>query len=95
MILAWPLLTALAAGLMWRHRNEIGGRGWGWFLAWIAAGFLMSFSLITGFSIGLFILPFAGGALIWVARRSPHLLQASGFVAGIAAAALSIAAINA
>jgi hypothetical protein len=95
MILAWPLLAAFAGAVMWRHRNESGGRGWPWFLAWIAAGSLMSFSLITGFSIGLFILPFAGGALIWVARRSPHLLQASGFVAGIGATALLIAAINA
>ena len=95
MILAWPLLVAFAATLMWRHRNEVGGRGWLWFLAWIVAGFLMSFSLITGFSIGLFILPLAGGVLIWVARRSPHLLQASGFVAGIGATALLATAINA
>ena len=95
MILAWPLLLALAATLMWRHRKEVGGRGWLWFLAWLIAGFLMSFSLITGFSIGLLILPLAGGLLIWVARRSPHLLQASGFVAGLGATALLVAAINA
>jgi len=95
MILAWPLLAAFAAAVMWRHRNEAGGRGWLWFLAWIVAGFLMSFSLITGFSIGLFILPFAAAALIWVARRSPHLFPASGFVAGIGATALLVAAINA
>ena len=95
MILAWALLAAFAAVVMWRHRNEVGGQGWPWFLAWIVAGFLMSFSLIAGFSIGLFILPFAAATLIWVARRSPHPLPASGFVAGIGATALLVTAINA
>jgi hypothetical protein len=95
MILAWPLVVAFAAGLMWRRRDEVGGRGRRWCLAWIVAGFLISFSLVTGFSIGLFILPLAGGVLIWVARRSPHPLQASGFVVGLGATALLVAAINA
>jgi hypothetical protein len=93
LILAWPLLIVLAATLMWRHRGEVGGRGLRWFLIWIGVGFLMSISLITGFSIGMFILPFAGAALIWAARRAPHLPEASGFVGGIGAAALLVAAI--
>jgi hypothetical protein len=54
----------------------------------------MSFSLVTGFSIGLLLLPFAAAALIWVATRSPHLVEASGFVLGIAATALLIVGIN-
>lgn len=95
MILAWPLLVAFAGALMWRHRDEVGGRGWLWFVVWAIAGFLMSFSLISGFSIGLFILPFAGGLLLWVARRSPHPLQASGFVAGVGVTALLLTALTA
>jgi hypothetical protein len=55
----------------------------------------MTFSFVTGFSIGLFILPIAAGALIWVALRSPHLREASGFAAGIAATALLVAAVTA
>lgn len=95
MILAWPLVVVAAAVLAWRHRKEAGGRGWRWSLAWIVAGFLMSFSLVTGFSIGLLILPVAAAALIWVASRSPHLPEAAGFVAGVGTTAVLIAALNA
>jgi hypothetical protein len=95
LILAWPLLVLIAAVLGWSRRGEPGGRGWRWFLAWSLAGFLMSFSLITGLSIGLLILPFAAGTLIWAALRSPHTREASGFLAGIAATAVLIAALNA
>ncbi len=95
MILAWPLLVFIAAALAWRRHGEPGGRGWRWFLAWSLAGFLMSFSLVTGFSIGLFILPVAAGTLMWDALRSPHLREASGFVAWLGATALLIAAVTA
>jgi len=95
LILAWPLLLALAVTLMWRYRNEAGGRGPRWFLVWIAAGFLMSFSLVTGFSIGMFVLPLAGVVLILAARRAPHPPEALGFVGGIGATALLVAAIAA
>jgi hypothetical protein len=94
-ILAWPLLILMAGAFAWKRREYAGGRGWEWFLVWIMAGFLMSFSLITGFSIGPLILPLAAVSLIWVARCSPHLSEASGFVAGIALTAVLIAAINA
>ena len=94
MLLAWPLLLGLAAIVLWRHREDVGGHGWRWSLAWIVAGFLMSFSLITGFTIGLFVLPFAATVLLWVARRSPHLLEASGFIAGIGVTAALLAALN-
>jgi hypothetical protein len=95
MILAWPLLVVVAASLAWQRRGAPGGRGGPWFTAWLVTGFLMSFSLITGLSIGLFILPIAAAVLIWVATRSPHLVEASGFVLGIAATALLIVGVNA
>ena len=100
MILAWPLLVLLAAIILRQRRNDPaalrqGGHGPVWFLLWTAAGFLMSFSLATGFSIGLLILPFAAISLLWVARRSPYYLEASGFLAGIGATAVLIATIAA
>jgi hypothetical protein len=94
MILAWPLLIVVAAGLAWRRRGALGGRGGPWFAAWLLAGLLTSFSLVTGLSIGLFVFPFAAAALIWVATRSPHLPEASGFMAGIAATVLLMVALN-
>jgi hypothetical protein len=94
MVALWPLLV-LAAGLAAWRRDEPGGRGWPWFLAWALAGFLMSFSLVSGFSIGLFILPFAAVALFWAAWRSPHLLEAAGFLAGIVPTAALVVAVSA
>jgi hypothetical protein len=95
MILVWPLLVGFAATLAWRHRKDPGGRGWRWSIAWILAGFLMSFSLITGLSIGLLLLPAAAAVLIWAARRAPHLPEAAGFVAGVCTTALLVAGLNA
>jgi hypothetical protein len=54
----------------------------------------MSFSLVSGFSIGL-ILPFAAVALFWAAWRSPHLLEAAGFLAGIVPTAALVVAVSA
>jgi hypothetical protein len=85
MILAWPALVAVAAALAWSRRATAHGHGGRWFLAWVAAGFLISFSLVTGLSIGLLLLPLAAAALLWVARSSPHGLEATGFLAGAGA----------
>ena len=94
MILAWPLLLLTAGVLCWRRRHLAGERGFVWFLVWTAAGFLMSFSLVTGFSIGLLIVPFAAALLLWVARRAPHLPETAGFAVGIAVTAVLIVALN-
>ena len=92
MIALWPVLVVVAGVVAWTRRDEPGGQGWPWFLAWALAGFLMSFSFVTGLSIGLFILPLAALALIWVARRSPHLREATGFLLGIVPTAALVAA---
>jgi hypothetical protein len=91
MIALWPLIMVVAGVVVWTRRDDPGGRGWPWFLAWALAGFLMSFSFVTGFSIGLFILPLAAFALIWAAWRSPHLREATGFLLGIVPTALLVA----
>jgi hypothetical protein len=91
MIIIWPMLLLVATVWAWRRRAAPGGRGLFWGAAWAAAGFLMSFSLVTGLSIGLFVLPFAAVLLLWVARRAPHLVEASGFLCGVAATAVLVA----
>jgi hypothetical protein len=70
-----------------------GGHGRSWFLVWGLAGFLMSFSLIAGFSIGLLLLPVAAAVVLWAALRSPHLSEAAGFLAGVGATVVLVALI--
>jgi hypothetical protein len=94
MVLLFPVVIGVAGYLAWRHRSTPHGKGWEWFLAWTGAGFLLSFSLITGLSIGLFIFPFAAIWLLWVASRSPHFPEAWGIAVGIGATALLIVLLN-
>jgi hypothetical protein len=86
MLILYPLIIVAAAVLAWQRRGLQGGRGPAWYLTWAIAGFLVSLSIVTGLSIGLFVAPIAAVVLLWVATRSPHLLEASGFLAGIASA---------
>jgi hypothetical protein len=67
---------------------------WRWFAAWGGAGFLLTFSFLTGFSIGLFVLPVAAGALFFVASRSPHFAEGVGFLGGIGGVAVPVALLN-
>jgi 4-amino-4-deoxy-L-arabinose transferase-like glycosyltransferase len=92
-ILVFPIALGACVAWLWRRRNEDGadGRGWGWFLGWAAAGAAMTFSFLTGFSIGLLILPGALALLYLLARRSPRWREASGFAAGIGLILLFVA----
>ncbi len=95
MIVLYPLVILGAVALVLRRRGEVvGGRGWSWFGAWCAAGMLFTFSFASGFSIGLFVLPLAAGALLYVAWRAPHLSEGLGFVAGLGAMLLVVALLN-
>jgi hypothetical protein len=95
MMLLWPLLLVAAAILGWRRRGDGGHRGWRWFTGWVVAGFLISFSLVAGLSIGLVVLPLAAIALLTAAAQAPHLREASGFVVGVATTVALIVALNA
>lgn len=95
MILAWPSLVVAAALVLGNRRPTTSGRGWRWSLAWTGAGFLWSFSLLTGFSIGLLLLPVAAAVLLWVAWRSPQLVEALGLVGGLAVTGAVVAALQA
>jgi hypothetical protein len=93
-ILVYPLALVVCCMFIVRDHGSARGRGIWWFLTWAVAGFGMSFSFVTGFSIGLLILPFALVALVLVARRSPHWAEASGFLTGIGWMLLLIAGIH-
>jgi hypothetical protein len=97
MIFAFPLLVLAATLLALRHAGRdaaSGGTDWRWFAAWTAAGAALAFSFVTGFSIGLLVLPVAAALLLWVARHAPHRADALGFVEGIAVLLLLIAFLN-
>jgi hypothetical protein len=68
--------------------------GWWRFAAWVFAGGLTAFAWITGFSIGLFLLPLAVLAIWFVARKSRIWPEILGLVGGLGVVGLVIAAIN-
>jgi len=74
-ILLYPLLL-IVAGIQLRRRLVRGGRfGWQAAAAWSVASVLFVFSLLTGLSIGLLLLPLVvlsfGFALVLV-RQPPN-----------------------
>ncbi len=89
-IVVWLGLVALAVAVAFRHRSQPSGREWWWALWWAAAGFLVSISALAALDFGIFLFPPAAVLLLWVARRSPRLPQAAGFLAGLGASGLLV-----
>jgi hypothetical protein len=84
MAVLYPVVLAGAGYLMWKSAQRgLGSRGWIWFAAWAVAGALFTFSFLTGFSIGLYLLPAAAFAVFWLAVHAPHVREASGFPVGV------------
>lgn len=95
MIIAFPILLIVAMVIASRSSARLLGSSDGrWFPAWTLAGAAVTFSFLTGLSIGLFVLPFAAAVLWWVARRAPHLVDALGFVVGIGLVLLLVGFLN-
>jgi hypothetical protein len=94
MILLYPLVLVAAVVVLRRRQTTASRGGWEWFAAWTVAGGLMTFSFLTGFSIGLFVLPLAAVTLLWVASRAPGTFDAIGFVEGIGLTLLLVALLN-
>ena len=94
MILVFPVALLLCAIAIVRARGSSGGQGLQWFGAWLLVGAALTLSFLTGFSIGLLLLPFALVLLVLVTRLSPHLPEASGFVSGIGLTLIVIAYLN-
>ena len=92
----YPLLVIAAIAIILRRRDTPrgGGEGWPWFLAWTASGALLFFSFVTGFSIGLLVLPFAAVLLVLTADLSPRGAEALGFLLGVGLVLLLIASIH-
>src|SRR4029078_8380067 len=83
MIVLYPIVLAGALYLAWKSAQRgLGARGWMWFGAWLAAGALFTFSLLTGFSIGLYLFPAAAFAMFWLAGHPPLLSEISVFQVG-------------
>jgi hypothetical protein len=97
MIVLYPAVVLAAAVIVWRgtrSRGDARRRGWRWFAAWAAAGAAITFSFLTGLSIGLFVLPAAAALLLWVARAAPRLAEAIGFVAGLGSMLVLVGLLN-
>ncbi len=92
-ILIYPLLLICSAVLIWRTKARRSA-GWSGFAAWCVAGALFVFSLLTGLSIGLFLLPLVVAALYLAVRSAPDFRASLGFVAGIGVILLVVASIH-
>jgi hypothetical protein len=93
MIFVFPAALAVAVVILWRSRGASGGQGRGcrWFWAWSLVGAALGFSFLTGFSIGLLLLPFALVLLWLVLYLSPRWPESIGFFEGVGILLLVIA----
>jgi hypothetical protein len=96
MILVFPLALAITAVILWRARGRPGarGRGFRWFWAWSVVGAALCFSFLSGFSIGVFVLPFAVPLLWLVLRGSPRWAESIGLLEGVGLTLLLVACLN-
>ena len=91
MIVLYPIVLVGAAYLMTKSaKRGLGSRGRMWFGAWVVAGALFTFSLLTGLSIGLFLLPASAFAVFWLAVHAPHRREAAGFPVGAALVVIAV-----
>lgn len=65
-----------------------------WFAGWIVVGGLLAFTVMTGPSIGIFVLPFFGLAFADVVRHTRYPLDVFGSLVGIGAVLLAVAYSN-
>jgi hypothetical protein len=93
MIFVFPAALAIAVVILWRSRGQSSGKGSGcrWFWAWSLVGVALGFSFLTGFSIGLLLLPFALVLLWLVLYLSPRWPESIGFFEGVGLLLLVIA----
>ena len=74
-----------------RQRGLGARRGWLWFNAWVAAGALSVFSLVTGFSIALVLFPVSVIAIFWLAVNAPYWREVAGFPVGVGLVGIGVA----
>ena len=93
MILIYPLLVVIAAVSIARADRRHSA-GWFGFALWAVTGAAFTFSLLTGLSIGLILLPLVVVLLYAATRIASDFADSLGFVAGIGAILLVIASIQ-
>jgi hypothetical protein len=90
-IVLYPLVLIGAAVLIAKSRQRgLGARGRVWFGAWVLAGVLFTFSLLTGLSIGLLLFPAAAFVILWLSVNAPYWREVAGFAVGVVAVLLAL-----
>jgi len=89
----YPLLLIWAAVLI-RRRKRARDPSWAGFSVWTMAGAIFSFSLLTGLSIGLLLLPLAAIALYLAVRSAPDFRASLGFLGGIGVTLMLFASVH-
>jgi hypothetical protein len=76
------------------HEAQASRPTWEGFCAWAAAGALFAFSLLTGFSVGLFLVPLVALGLYLAARVAPDYRAALVLVAGTGCVLIGVSSIH-
>ena len=90
-LLLVALAVAVTAFAVSRRNPADAAGGWRWFAGWAGAGTLLSFSVLSGFTIGMFLAPLVLGALWTVAGRARLWPEGLGLFAGVATTCLLVA----
>ncbi|HEV7524544.1 MAG TPA: hypothetical protein VGP92_06235, partial [Acidimicrobiia bacterium] len=67
---------------------------WGWFVAWLFAGAACALALLSALTIGIFVLPFAGAAVVFLATRRGATDGVAGLISGLGLPVLYVAYLN-
>jgi hypothetical protein len=84
-LLVFAVAVGAAVAVLLSHRREEGASGWAWFTIWAIVSGLFVLALLGGFTIGIFIAPFAVASFLWVDKRAPHGAEALGSLVGLGA----------
>ena len=91
MVVLYPIVLVAALYLMWKSRQRgLGVRGGVWFSAWVFAGVLSVFGLMTGRSIALVLFAAAAIAIFWLSVNAPYWREVAGFPVGVGLAAIGV-----
>ena len=67
---------------------------WAWFIAWIFVGITFVFALLGAMTIGVFVLPVAGGLAVFIATRRGSSVGVAGLISGASLPLFYVAYLN-
>ncbi len=73
------------------HRTRA---SWAWFTAWVLAGAGAAFGILAAFTIGIFVVPVAGGAIAFLATRRRATDGVAGLISGLGLPVLYVGYLN-